>query len=70
MSIELRETQAQRATRRTLFWYWTAATLLLALVIGIAGPVAYYFAEGRAWVAALVPVSMIALLVAGPPRAA
>lgn len=47
--------------RRRLFWGWIAATMVLALFVGLAAPFASYFGEGYAVVGAVVPAFMIIL---------
>lgn len=67
--------------RRWLFWAWVAVSAAVALYIGIAGPIAHYFSEGRSYVALAVPALMffmlatglgwlVLMVLAGPPRKA
>lgn len=65
--------------RRRLFRAWVLATALIAIYIGIGGPLANYFGDGRAYFAIASTALMFFLLVtgfgwlvffvlAGPPR--
>lgn len=65
--------------RRRLFGTWIVATAVIALYIGIGGPLANYFGDGRAYFAIASTALMFFLLVtgfgwlilfvlAGPPR--
>jgi hypothetical protein len=65
--------------RRRLFRIWIAATAIIALYIGVGGPLATYFGDGRAYFAIASTALMFFLLVtgfgwlilfvlAGPPR--
>jgi len=51
--------------RRGLFWLWIVASALVAVYIGIGGPLADYFGAGRGPVAAAVPALMFFLLARG-----
>ncbi len=51
--------------RRRLFWSWIGATVLVALYVALAAPLARHAAEGREWVALAVPPLMILMLGTG-----
>lgn len=51
--------------RRWLFWAWVAASAVVALYVGIAGPFADYFREGQSFVALAVPALMFFMLATG-----
>jgi uncharacterized membrane protein YhaH (DUF805 family) len=51
--------------RRRLFWIWIVVSALVAVYIGIGGPLADYLSTGRETVAAMVPAVMSFLLATG-----
>lgn len=51
--------------RRRLFWAWVVASAFVALYIGIAGPFASIFGEGRSFVALALPALMFFMLATG-----
>lgn len=51
--------------RRRLFVAWVVASACVGLYVGIAGPFATYFGEGRPWVALATPALMIFMLATG-----
>ncbi len=51
--------------RRRLFWIWVVASALVALYVGIGGPLAHYFSEGRAYIAIASTALMFFLLLTG-----
>lgn len=51
--------------RRWLFWSWVAASVVIALYVGLAGPVSVYFAEGKPFVALASPVIMFFMVITG-----
>ncbi len=66
MTIETPSNKKLRGPwRRRLFWGWVAASAVVAVYVGIAGPFASYFGEYRPAVAAAIPALMIFMLATG-----
>lgn len=51
--------------RRRLFWAWVIASAAVGIYIGITGPIASYFGDGREFVAYVVPALMFFMLATG-----
>jgi hypothetical protein len=66
MNVQAPSNKALRGRwRHALFVSWIAASALVALYIGIAGPFAAYLGEGRPFVALALPALMFFMLATG-----